>query len=83
MWLRMALSELPIDSIAVCASFTSTLEVLEMDEKDIHNIGLMIKAHTDITIIFEALTRLTRELTELTQELSKQEATSGKLFSKN
>ena len=59
------------------------LEVHPVDEKDIRNVALLIKAHTDITIIFEALTRLTRELTELTQNVGKQEATQGKLFSKN
>ena len=54
-----------------------------MDEKDIRNVALLVKAHTDITIIFEALTRLTRELTELTQNVGKQDAIQGKLFSKN
>jgi len=54
-----------------------------MEEKDIHNISLLIKAHTDITIIFEALTRLTRELTELTQSMKMETPTIGRLFSKN
>jgi hypothetical protein len=42
------------------------------------SLSLLIKAHTDLTIIYEAMARLTHELTELTQEFDKQATMSGK-----
>lgn len=53
-----------------------------MATQDVRAISLLIKANCDLTIIFEALGRLTKELHELTQELDKQ-ATLSKLPSKN
>lgn len=54
-----------------------------MEETDIHALSLLIKAHANLTIIFEATSRLLKELTDLTQELGKQDTTAGNHFSKN
>ena len=54
-----------------------------MDNQDLHLMTQLIKANTDLQIIFEATARLFKEITEMAQALSKQEATIGKVFSKN
>jgi len=54
-----------------------------MEAQDVHLMAQVIKAHTDLTIIFEATSRLLKEITEISHAMNKQEATSGKLFSKN
>lgn len=50
-------------------------------ETDIHVQAQLIKAYTDVQIIFEAISRLYKELLEIRQSMSKQE--TGNLFSKN
>ena len=52
-------------------------------KKQIELLAKIIKANTDLQIIFEATARLFKEITEIAQALSKQEATIGKVFSKN